>query len=517
MMALIVSLNLSGCREEKESPIQEKVKESLIVVQASDALDLDPHMYNENVTLSVNGNMFEGLVSLDKNLKIDYRSSLAKSWINPDELTWIFYLRKGVKFHNGTELKASDVKFSLDRAKNHPRSQMSGNVASMESVKVIDDYTVEIKTERPCGILPYKIADVFILSEKYAKEKGDRYLSTHPMGTGPFEFVEWKRGKHTKMVAFDQYWRGKSPVENLLFKSITDDEERLNALLSGKADIILDVPVEEAEKIRSQRNARLVVKNSLRVIYLAFDRKREVTPFVNLDRNPLKDLRVRKAIYYAIDEENIIENIMEGFALPASQFSSPYVFGYNPEVKRLPYDPARARQLLKEAGCEDGFELTLHCTNNRYVKDEEIGQAVVNDLNRIGVRAKLQALPKEEFFPNWIDGEYSFFLVGWACDYGEASSVFEDCIHTPDLSKGYGKYNAGGYSNRELDQLIEQISATINPDKRLSLLQRAQEMGTEDVVWVPLHCQVDLYGISQDVVFEPRLDNRIRAYEIRMK
>jgi peptide/nickel transport system substrate-binding protein len=257
---------------------------------------------------------------------------------------------------------------------------------------------------------------------------------------------------------------------------------------------------------------KLLSQESLRVIYLGFDMARNQSPYVKVVPSPLKDRRVREAVYRAIDENKIIKEILHGYGRPASQFCSPYVFGFNPKIERLPYDPEGAKKLLREAGYPNGFSLTLHCPNNRYIKDEEIGKMVTEQLREVGIDAELQAMPKEEFLPLLSEKEFSFFLAGWDCPDGDASSVFFDCLHSSN-DDGYGNYNAGGYANTQLDSIIEAVETTIDPIRRTQLFETAQAIGMSDIPWVPLHIQKNLYGIKKNLTFKPRHDNTISLTE----
>ncbi|MFQ6104939.1 MAG: ABC transporter substrate-binding protein [Candidatus Glassbacteria bacterium] len=504
---------ISSCAQEKST--DEIVgKRILTIVLSSDILTLDPHIWDETLTHSVLKNMMEPLIKLDGDLKIDHESSIAEGWNNPDDHTWVFHIRSGVRFQNGKVLTAADVKASLERAKYHPLTDFGGGLGNIESISTKGDYTLVIKMRKPSAILPYILNSCMILSKEQAERWDVDELVEKPIGTGPYRLISWERGKSIRLKAFDNYWKGKPAFDRVVIIPESDSRKRVNMILNGEADLVVDIPVDVVDSLKERPDMRLISQESLRVIYLGFDMEKDQSPYVDAAGSPLKNRKVRQAIYLAIDEEKIIREVLRGHGKPASQFCSPYVFGFNPKIERLPYDPERAKVLLTEAGYADGFKITFHCPNNRYVKDEEIGAMIVQQLKQVGIDAKLRALPKEIFFPQFIEGNYSFFLIGWDCPNGDAIWSFLNCLHTR-VPPAYGYLNVGGYSNAYLDSLIEMIEVTMDPVERTRLFEEAQEIGTRDIPWIPLHTQVDIYGVKKDLSFNPRLDKQLALNEIK--
>ena len=442
-------------------------EEALIHGAASEPRSLDPYFHSETPTNSMNKNIYDCLVDFDSELKV--RPSLALKWENPDNLTWIFYLRKDVKFHDGTPFTAEDVKFSIERCKNWEKSGFKATVGQIKEVEVLADDQVKITTKKPFGILHRKLAQIMIMCKKYVEAHDDTFLSDHANGSGPYKVKEWIKGDHLTLEANAGYFRGAPVIKTVILRPLTNDATRTAALLSGDIHLMDDVPVRDVARIKADEKAETISRPSLRLIYLQMDQDREKSPKVEspTGKNPLMDVRVRKAIYLGIDEEAIVKYVMNDFALPAGQFYPKVVFGYDESITRPAYNPEKAKELLKEAGYPDGFGITLDSPNDRYVNDEKIAQAVAASLTKIGIKVKVNAIPKKTFFPMTDRRETSFFLIGWACADGDASAYLDGIAHTYDKAKGYGRYNRGRYSNPKADALIEAASATVNSEERL--------------------------------------------------
>jgi peptide/nickel transport system substrate-binding protein len=503
----------SCVEEDHANPVK---RSTLTIVQASDIFTLDPHTFSETVTSSLLGNIMEPLVKLEGSLNISLEGSLARGWVNPDARTWRFYIRPGVRFHNGFTLTAYDVKASIERAKNHPLTDIGGGLGNIENIIAEDDLTLRIDTKEPSAILLQRLSNCLIIPKEQAEKWDKEEITETPIGTGPYRLVSWNKGESVELGSFDEYWKGLPAFERVSVMAVSDPRARADLLTKGKADLVVDIPVEMVDEVKNRRGVKIIAQEGLRVIYLGFDVGRDESPFVSATPNPLKDRRVREAIARAIDEERIVREILLGYGRPATQFCAPNVFGFNPKLERFCYDPERARELLKDAGYPNGFSLTLHCPNNRYVKDEETGAMVAAQLREVGINVKFEPLPKQIFLPNVAEGKYSFFLVGWDCPEGDAISVFVDCLHSIDGGE-HGYFNAGNYRNEILDSLIETIETSMDPLERAQLLEQAQEIGMRDIPWVPLHNEVNLYGVREDFIFAPRLDKQIFVNEISLK
>ena len=499
------------------NPVSSGAAQTLIHGASSEPRSLDPYFHSETPTNSMNKNLHDCLVDFDSELKVC--PALAEKWENPDNLTWLFHLRKAVTFHDGTPFTAHDVKFSIERCKTWAKSGFKATAGQVDSVEVIDDFTVKITTKKPFGILPRKLAQVMILSKKFVETNGDDYISDHANGTGPYKLKEWVKGDHLTLEANESYFRGAPVTKTVTLRPLTNDPTRTAALLSGEVHLIDDVPVRDVDRIKAGKEVEVALRPSLRLIYLQMDHDRPTTPKVDspTGKNPLMDARVRKALYLGIDEEAIVTHVMNGFAVPASQFYPSAVFGYDESITRAAYDPEKAKALLAEAGYPDGFGLTIDSPNDRYVNDEKIAQAIAASLAKIGLKMKVNAIPKKTFFPMTDRRETSFFLIGWSCADGDASAFLDGIAHTHDKDKGYGRYNRGRYSNPKVDALIESASATVDQDERLSSMKEAQRIAlVEDQSFIPLHYQVDLYAKSKKLDWKPRADHYFWYYDMKL-
>jgi peptide/nickel transport system substrate-binding protein len=475
---------------------------------ASEPRSLDPYFHNETPTNSMNGNIYDALTRFDSELNV--HPGLAEKWENPDSLTWIFYLRKNVKFHNGAPFTAEDVKFSIERAQNWAKSGFKSTVNKVENVEVLGPYKVKITTPKPFGILHRKLAQLRIMNKAWVEEHGDDYQADHPNGTGPYKLKEWIKGDYLTLVANEDYFGGAPVIKTVTVRPLTNDATRTAALLSGEINLADDVPVLDVARIKASKKVDLVQRPGLRLIYLQMDQDREVSPQAKGPdgKNPLLKKKVRRALYLGIDEDAIVNYVMNGFAFPASQFYPSAVFGYDDSIKRPAFNPVKAKALLKEAGYPNGFELTIASPNDRYVNDEKIAQAVASSLSRIGIKMKVNAIPKKIFFPMTDRREASFFLIGWSCGDGDGSAFLDGIAHTYDKDRGYGRYNRGRYSNPEVDAKIEAAGATVDQKERLADMKAAQKIAlVEDQAFIPLHYQVDLYAKTRDLKWKPRADH----------
>jgi peptide/nickel transport system substrate-binding protein len=399
---------------------------------------------------------------------------LAVSWDFIDDTTWVFNLREGVKFTDGEPFNADVVIYNIDRIRNHPMSQFKVRVAHIASATALDEYTLQLKTDMPFPILPNYLANCAMVSPNYVTEKGDDYIANHPIGTGPYTFVEWVKDDHLTLEVNEDYWGDKPAYERVIFKPIPVGATRVAALLSGEVDVIEAPPVFDLARIEARDDLRVERRASLRVIFLVLDVGRamggeapENSPGIEAgEPNPLLDVRVRKAMYHAINMDDIRDYVMQGCSYPWSQPMAEAVFGYNPDVERLPYDPQLAKQLLTEAGYPDGFKIRLDCPNNRYINDQAIGEAIVGQLAEVGIEVELNAVPKSIFFSQIFNvRKSSLALSGWAESSVDAGALLENNFKTD------ARFNNGLYSSSEIDSLIEEGVSTMDPQARRVVYQ----------------------------------------------
>lgn len=502
--AALVALASSGALADK----------SLTIGLTSDAVHMDPQAGEELSSNIMYYHIHDALVRRDADLR--FGPGLAESWELADDTTWVFKLREGVTFHDGDVFKASDVIFTLERLK---ASLMANLAANIESFRAIDDRTVEIKTFRPYAALPNDLAAILILSEDHVKKVGDK-LDQQPMGTGPYKLVEWVKEDRIVLEAFDGYHLGEATVENVTFRPITNPATRTAALLTGEVDIVQDLAVRDVQRVKGTDGFEVVTRPSLLNLVLALD-VREKSPTIEGD-NPMTDRRVREAMARAIDVSTISQVIMNGLSTPSAQYVPESHVGYleGADFRQMyPYDVERAKELMAEAGFADGFTLTLDATNNRYVNDAQIAQALASMLAKINVKLVLNLMPKSNFF-GYIrvpSDKSSFIMSGWDVPSGDAGSMYGVMFYSRDKKEGYGQVNRGSYSNPEVDALIDKADSTPRVEERDAHLQAVTKILLEDIPMIPVHYEQDIYAARDGVAFTPRTDKFLWAYEMDVK
>jgi peptide/nickel transport system substrate-binding protein len=515
MLAVLVAgtMALTGCGSSSSKPAAGK-DGKLVIAQSSDPLFLDPHGNDEGPTNSVNSNIYDSLVDRQGDLTI--KPGLAESWEQKDSLTWVFHLRKNVKFHNGDPFTADDVLFSFEHvAKNKVVANM---VNFIDKTTKVDDYTIEIKTKEPFAPMLNYISKIMIIDKKYVEAVGDQEFNLKPIGTGPYKVTEWVKEDHINMVANDEYWKGKPEIKNVVFRPITNEATRTAALISGDVQLITDVPVRDADRIQKDSKLQFQGVSGLRFIYLTVDVTRPVTPAVEGGKNPFVDERVRKALRMSIDTDSIIKNVMNGHAYPANQGNPKVVTGYVEDLENYKYDPEQAKKLLAEAGYPEGFSLTLDAPNNRYHNDFKVAEAIASQLAKVGINVKLNLMPKSLYFDYIRPGDKTTMcLTGWSSTEGDAGDWYVSMFYTRGLKPGHGASNRGFYSNPEFDKLCDDADATADMAQRTKYLQDATRLLAKEMPFVPLYFQEDSYGFSKKLDFKPRIDEYVYVYDIHYK
>ena len=490
-----------------------------------DALDLDPHGANEGQTNAIRQEIFEGLVWRSADLAL--HPALAESWTRPGPTTWRFRLRKNVRFHDGTPFTADDVVFSFKRA-NHRNSDMKTYAALVKDVVRVDDHTVDFLTDGPDPILLQKLPYHFVMSRRWAEQNGaleppDRFTKEAPTaraanGTGPFRLVERVPDTRILLEANAAWWGaggGKVDLARAEYRPIANAATRVAALLSGEVDLVYPVPPQDLVRIRGASGFRALEGPEVRTIYLGFDHFRdELLDMPGSGKNPFKDLRIRRAVYQAVDVKAIHDKVMRGSSRVTALLVAPAVQGYDPKLEaRLPYHPEAARKLLAEAGWPQGFAVTMDCPNDRYVNDEAICQAVVPMLARIGVKVSLNAQTKSKFFDKVRSHQTSFFLGGWASTTFDAHYTLSNLLveQPPGPS-----WNFGRYSTPRMEALTKAIGVEMDPARRQSLVSEALQLARDDVAYVPLHDQTVAWAARQGVEVPLAPDNIPRLRQVRL-
>jgi peptide/nickel transport system substrate-binding protein len=489
----------------------------------ADVTSIDPHFHNLTPNNNVGGHIFEPLVSKDQKGRLI--PALAESWRTIDDLTWEFRLRKGVRFHDGSEFTAADVAFSLDRVPAVPNSPSPFTTYSKQITEkvIVDPHTIRLKTATPYPLIPNDMGTILIVSSRAAKGASTEDFNSGKaaIGTGPFRFVRWQKGDRIELVRHDAYWGPKPPWEKVTLRIITADPARVAALLAGDVRAVENVPTPDLAALSKNADVSVYRIVSHRVMYLHLDSSRDKSPFVTdkagkpLDRNPLKDARVRKAISKAINRQALTERVMDGAAVATGQLMPEGMFGHTSALKPEPYDPDGARRLLAQAGYPDGFGITLHAPNNRYVNDEQVAQAVAQMLTRAGIVTRVDAMPASVFFSRGSKLEFSFLLAGWGSDTAEPSSPLKALLATFNRDRGMGSSNRGRYSNPRMDALLAEGLATVDDARRERLFQQATEMAMADAGIITLYHQQNIWATRKGVTYAPRADERTFAHEFR--
>ncbi len=497
--------------------------QTLTVAASAPITSVDPHYHTYSPNQSLDSHIFEPLVDMDPASRTI--PALALSWKLLEDTTWEIKLRPGVKFHNGADFTAEDVAYSLARPPTVPNSPGSYAiyVKSITKVDIVDPLTLHLHTAEIYPLLPVDLSQVDILPHGLGPNAATEDFNSgkNAIGTGPYRFVSYRSGDRVEMDRFDGYWGKKPDWAHVSYRIIPNDAARTAALLSGDVDFIEAVPTSDAARLAKEKKVHLAEVVSLRIIFLALDQSRpDSTPFVfgpngeKLDRNPLRDPRVRKALSIAINRPAIVERVMEGAAIPSGQFLPPGSYSYVPDLPPPAYDPAKAKALLAEAGFPNGLRITLHGPNDRYVNDSKIIQSIGQMWSRIGVQTTVDGITWPSYVGRANKQEFSAFLLGWGSASGEASSTLRSQLATFDPKRGLGAVNRGRYSNPQLDALLDRAVATGDDAAREKLLIQATRMAMDDTALIPLHNQKNVWGMRADLTYAARADETSRAQDV---
>lgn len=488
---------------------------------AADVSSLDPHYLNIASNVAFSSHLFDALVHVDANGKLI--PGLATSWRTINPTTWEFKLRRGVKFHDGSELTAEDVIFSLGRpaALTNSPGPFTSYTKQIVGKQAVDPYTVQLKTATPYGPLPLDLSTIFIVSKKAAQNAStDDFNSGKALiGTGPFKFAGFKRGDSIDVVRNDGYWDEKAAWDKVTFRIISSNAPRLAALLAGDVDVIESVPTADLARLKTNPKFKLAQKISWRTIFWHLDQTARSSPFITdksgkpLAGNPLRDVRVRQAISKAINRQALVERTMEGLAIPASNVVAPGIFGYNDAIKVDAYDPEGAKKLLAQAGYPNGFAMTIHGPNNRYINDEQVVQTVAQFLNRVGIQAKVETLPLSVYFGKARTGEFSMSLLGWGTLAGDFA--LRTLAGTPNPDTGWGTWNWGKYSNKAVDELVQSSLSSVDDAKREDFSRKAAAVALKEYAVVPLHHQYATWALRKGLKYTARTDEFTFAHQFR--
>ena len=502
---------------------QAKSRDVSIGLQAA-ITSIDPHYHNIGPNNGLLRHVFEALVKTDDNQK--FIPGLATSWRAIDDLTWEFKLRKNVRFHDGSPFTADDVSFTLKRVPTVPNSPSSFStfVRSIVDVKIIDPHTVVLKTATANVLLPSDLSTVLIVSKAVGEKANteDYNSGRAAIGTGAYRFQEYMPNQKIILKANYGYWGGEEPWDVITFKMLTNPAARVAALLSGDVQLIETVPTADIAKLSKDPKYNLADKISNRVIYVHLNQSTEKSPpFVfgkdgkPLDKNPFRDARVRKALSMAINRDAIVSRVMEGKAQSAAQLLPDFFYGTSKKLKPMKFDVDGAKKLLAEAGYPNGFAMTLHGPNNRYINDANIAQALAQMYTRIGIDVKVETMPSAVYFTRATKLEFGYMLLGWGTESGEQGSAMRSLLATFDSAKGMGVTNRGRYSNPAFDALLATALVTMDDKKREAAIIKAAEMVMADVGLIPLHYEVSTWAAAKGLKYTARTDQYTLAMGLK--
>lgn len=497
----------------------------LVIGRATEQSSIDPLFSRSGTNYSTSGQMFERLVMNDPNNQL--QPALAVSWRPIDPTTWEIKLRDKVKFHDGSDFTAEDVVFSFERARNVPNSPASftGAVASIVNMRALDRLTVQLKTSQPVPSLIEQIGRAFILSKKASTglTTADFNAGKGMVGTGPYRFVEWQPGQRLVMKRFPDYWGPKPDFENVTLRFIPKDASRLAALLAGDVDLIDEVSPDGAKQLKAGGKHPVFSIGSTRLLYLSLDSDRDQSPFITdaagkpMDKNPLKDLRVRRALSLMIDRNAITERLLDGSGEPAGQMVPKGMGGFDPSLVPAKQDLAAAKKLLTEAGYPNGFGITIHTSADRFARDSDLGQVLGQMFSRGGIKVNnVFALPYNVYSSAATRREYTAFVFGFGTTTPDSTIGLMNVLATFDKDAGMGAFNRSRYSNPKFDAALKKAMVEFNEAKRNAGLQEATRIVFNDVAVIPLYWPTVHWAAKKGIVYEARRDESTLAQKARL-
>ncbi|OGP95553.1 MAG: hypothetical protein A2157_16480 [Deltaproteobacteria bacterium RBG_16_47_11] len=495
---LFVIILLSGVLAFWIAGLEANPVPTLIIADATgDPASLDPHMHYNTQLSSMLRQIYDTLLERDPDGKLV--PGLVESWESIDETTWQFKLRKGVRFNNGDELTAKDVKFSIERIIDpETKSPQARDYRTVNRIEVIDKYTVNIITNGPDPILPGRFVVLGnVLPEEAFKNQGGNEFFKHPIGAGPFKFVRWERGEEIVLEANESYYRGSPIIQRLMFKFVSGEEKRMEMLLRGDCHIVTNVMPQYSLSLSQNRSTRLLKKPNLQFFVVQIN---------TLNDNFLADKRIRKALNYATDVELLIKYIQKGNGRKLATFTMPEEFGYNPTLKPYPFDLEKARSLLKTAGYSNGFKIKILVMDHL----SALATALRKQWQKVGIMAELISLPREEAISRGLIRKE----IAWDIFIGDPTDPLFDSSYQMTIHLD-PKHPVCRFHNERMVQLLSQSNLTLNKEKRSFLLKKIQEIVYEEVPTVFLYQNVGLYGVRAEVInFVPHSDTMQRLYKV---
>jgi len=503
--------------------------ETLLWARAGDALTLDPHAQNEGPTHTIRHQMYEPLIIRDTTGA--FEPALATEWApsEDDPNVWVFKLREGVTFHDGAAFTAEDVVFSFERAK-QPNSDMKELINSIVEVRAVDDLTVEMVTDGPNPILPSNLTNLFIMDKDWTEandtvnvqdfEGGELTFATvNVNGTGPYTLVSREQDVKTVMTLNENYWgRDQFPLEitEIVYTPIQNAATRVAALLSGQVTFLQDMPVQDLARVAAADGYTVKQAPQNRVIFFGMNQGADDIEADNVDgKNPLADVRVRRAMSLAMNRDAIRQVVMRDQSIPAGMIAPPFVNGWTEEMDASSKtDLDQAKALMAEAGYADGFSIRLDCPNDRYINDEAICQAAVGMLAQIGITVNLDAKPKAQHFPLITDGKTDFYMLGWGVPTYDSEYIFNFLVHGRESD--IGTWNGTGFDDDDLDAKIKSLASNTDLEARNAAIAEIWAVVQDQQLYIPIHHQVLNWAMAEGlgITVDPEDQPKVKYFTI---
>ncbi|WP_295526088.1 ABC transporter substrate-binding protein [uncultured Pseudacidovorax sp.] len=496
--------------------------QNLAIGFADPVSSVDPQLNNHAGDRSLALHFWDSLVTSRDGGKLD--PGLASSWKSLDDKTWEFKINTAIKWQDGTPVSADDIVFSFQRARSVPGSvaSYSGALRSVESVTAKDAGTLIVKTSTPNPMLPLEIASIYVVS-KHVGEKArteDYNSGKAVVGTGPYKFISYTPGDRTVFERNPAYWGPKPQWEKVTYRFINNGAARTAALLAGDVDVIDKVAVTDVEKLRKDPKVSVYTYPGLRVLLLQPTLREGPNEFITdnagkvLDKNPLTDVRVRQALSLGINRKAIVDRVLQGTVTEANQWMPKNSFGYNPEVKDIPYNAEQAKKLLAEAGYPQGFQIAIHVPGDRYPQAPETVQAVAQFWSRIGVKTKVEVVPWSVYSGRASKNEYAVSVIAWGNGTGEAGYGLLQTLASYDPKRGRGINNWGRYSNENVDKALDAATVEFDARRREAIFRHAAKLVTDDVGHIPLFHYQNIWAAKKGLKVVPLLSDRTTAMQV---
>lgn len=498
IMVMVLSL-ITGCSNDSsgnsaggqsQNPGSSSSKE-IKFASPVDVSSLDPRNATGTTTAQILAHIYSSLLKTDANGAI--AKDLAESYESVNDTTWKFKLKEGITFHDGSKLTSEDVKYTIDTIKDKDKKFKLASDFSFMTVNVTDELSFEIVTDQPFAALPLRLTYVKIIPKAYVERVGDEEFAKNPVGSGPYKFVERKKDEKVAMEAYENYFGGKPAVGKVTYLIIPEAAARIAALEAGEVDIISNVETSQVERLKSADNLDVIGNPTTRVIFIGMN---------TLIDSPLKNVKVRQALNYAVDKDAIIKGVLDGYGTQIATISTPQYEGYDSSIAPYEYDPEKAKQLLTEAGYPNGFELKLSVTSG-YLNGQDVVQAIAAQLAEVGIKCTVREADsntqREQIAAGTVDPLY---MNGIGGPYSNIDLVTKLSFSTGE------RYST--YSNPDFDALRLKAAAIVDKNEAAELLSQLQQMAKDEAPAIFLYQQYGLYGYNKRVInWTPRVDEMI--------